>query len=176
MSAPTVLNWAHRRAQPGVPDLRQLWRSAVRAVAVTCALFDLPRHDFFTKGEFLERPISLAQHAGPPTQKHHPESPEQRPSSLLEPVAWVAAAVVAKHLGVDVSYVYEHAGELGARRLGNGPKARLRFRLDLVDSALIPATRGANSAGKPLRANPRRRRATNRSTPLLPIRAPRTRS
>jgi hypothetical protein len=89
---------------------------------------------------------------------------------------WVTAAVVAKHLGVDVSYVYQHAGELGARRLGKGPKARLRFRLDLVDSALISATRGANSASQPLRANPRRRRTPNRSTSLLPIRAPRSSS
>jgi len=95
---------------------------------------------------------------------------EQRTGSLLEQTPWVAAAAVAQHLGVDISYVYEHAGELGARRLGTGPKARLRFRLDLVDSALTPARRGPDSAGQPRRAKPRRRRSSNRSTPLLPYR------
>jgi hypothetical protein len=124
----------------------------------------------------LAHPSTGALHVDPPAETHHPEVDEQRPGSLLDPMPWVAAAAVAKHLGVDVSYVYEHAGVLGARRLGNGPKARLRFRLDLVDSALIPARRGAESAGQPPRSNPRPRRASSRGTTLLPIRASRTRS
>jgi hypothetical protein len=122
----------------------------------------------------LERLPSLTLHAEPPAEQQ--ELNEQRPGSMLEPMTWVAAAAVAQHLGVDVSYVYAHAGELGARRLGTGPKARLRFRLDLVDSALIPPRCGADSAGQPRRANPRPRRTSSRSTPLLPIRAPRTRN
>jgi hypothetical protein len=44
----------------------------------------------------------------------------------------VDAKGVAAYLGVNVSFVYEHADELGARRLGSGPKARLRF--DLADA------------------------------------------
>jgi hypothetical protein len=38
---------------------------------------------------------------------------------------------LAAVLGVDRSYVYEHADELGAWRLGSGSRARLRF--DLAD-------------------------------------------
>jgi hypothetical protein len=39
----------------------------------------------------------------------------------------VDAAELARRLGTDRSWVYSHAKELGAIRLGNGPKARLRF-------------------------------------------------
>jgi hypothetical protein len=35
----------------------------------------------------------------------------------------------AAYLAVEESYVYEQAAELGARRLGLGPKPRLRFSL-----------------------------------------------
>ena len=41
----------------------------------------------------------------------------------------VDAATLAAELGVERSWVYEHANELQPIRLGNGPKARLRFRL-----------------------------------------------
>ena len=39
----------------------------------------------------------------------------------------VTAAELARLLGVGRSFVYDHAAELGAVRLGAGPKARLRF-------------------------------------------------
>ncbi len=42
-------------------------------------------------------------------------------------VALVSAAELASLLGVDRSWVYEHAAELGAVRLGDGPRSRLRF-------------------------------------------------
>jgi len=48
----------------------------------------------------------------------------------------VDTAAVAHHLGTSRGYVYEHADELGARRLGTGPKARLRFDLAGVDRRL----------------------------------------
>jgi|tagenome__1003787_1003787.scaffolds.fasta_scaffold20520901_1 hypothetical protein len=41
------------------------------------------------------------------------------------------AHAVCSRFGVSVDYVYAHARELGAIRLGEGPKARLRF--DLAD-------------------------------------------
>jgi hypothetical protein len=50
----------------------------------------------------------------------------------------VDAQAVADYLAVDRGWVYAHAGELGARRLGEGPKARLRFSLDEVDALLTP--------------------------------------
>ncbi len=89
---------------------------------------------------------------------------------------WIAADIVADHLGVEVSYVYEHAAELGARRLGTGPKARLRFRLDLVDEALHPKA-GAPVNTKSNTAEPRRGGQATHSrghVPLLPVRQTRS--
>jgi hypothetical protein len=43
---------------------------------------------------------------------------------------------VADRLGLTRTWVYLHADELGAIRVGGGPKARLRFRPDVVDQAL----------------------------------------
>ena len=49
------------------------------------------------------------------------------PESASPRASLVDAAQLAAELGVSRDWVYEHAGELGALRLGNGPKARLRF-------------------------------------------------
>jgi hypothetical protein len=43
---------------------------------------------------------------------------------------------LARDLGVSLDYVYAHATELGAMRLGSGPKARIRFDLDRARQAL----------------------------------------
>jgi hypothetical protein len=45
----------------------------------------------------------------------------QAPDGLL------SAAQVATRLGVERSWVYDHAEELGVVRLGEGPRPRLRF-------------------------------------------------
>src|SRR5205823_3993897 len=60
---------------------------------------------------------------------------------------WVDAAAVARHLCCDRTWVYEHANELGAIKLGNGPKAHIRFRLEEVDRnlTLCSGTRGSNA-------------------------------
>jgi excisionase family DNA binding protein len=50
--------------------------------------------------------------------------------------ALVGARELAEHLGVSVDYVYEHAGELGALRLGGGRKARIRFEVATARRAL----------------------------------------
>lgn len=42
----------------------------------------------------------------------------------------VDAATVAHALGVTRGCVYDHAAELGGKRIGNGPRGRLRFNLD----------------------------------------------
>ena len=49
---------------------------------------------------------------------------------------FVDARELAEELGVSIDYVYAHATELGAVRLGSGPKARLRFDLDSARRAL----------------------------------------
>ena len=48
----------------------------------------------------------------------------------------VDARELAEELGVSIDYVYAHATELGALRLGSGPKARIRFDLDEARQAL----------------------------------------
>lgn len=88
--------------------------------------------------------------------------------------ALVDADAVARHLNVERSFVYEHAAELGARRLGEGPKARLRFSLEDVDAA-ISCSLGRESEQSPERMSKpvrRRRRARPLGTDvaLLPIR------
>jgi hypothetical protein len=89
---------------------------------------------------------------------------------------WVTAEAVADYLAVEVGYVYEHAAELGARRLGDGPRARLRFRFELVDAALcVPGRESeAPQTGTATRERGRRRRAAvGTGAPLLPIRGAR---
>ncbi len=58
----------------------------------------------------------------------------ERVSDLLRGEApgprMVDAATLAEALGVDRSYIYAHAEELGAIRLGGGSKPRLRFDLE----------------------------------------------
>lgn len=48
----------------------------------------------------------------------------------------VDAATLADELGVERSWVYDHAHELHSIRLGNGPRARLRFNPEAVHAAL----------------------------------------
>jgi hypothetical protein len=48
----------------------------------------------------------------------------QRPARLVD------AATLAAKLGVSRDFVYAHASELGAQRIGGGLRGRLRFDLD----------------------------------------------
>jgi hypothetical protein len=45
---------------------------------------------------------------------------------------WLTTDQVAGLLGVSVDFVYEHQRDFGVRRLGDGKRAPLRFRHDLV--------------------------------------------
>ena len=58
--------------------------------------------------------------------------------------ALVDARQLARELGVSLDYVYAHATELGAMRLGSGPKARIRFDLDRARQALEARTARSN--------------------------------
>src|SRR5215218_10570219 len=67
------------------------------------------------------------------------ESVVERISELIRPRLWlglVDAADVARRLGVHENWVYGHADQLGAIRLGDGEKARLRFDLERVARAI----------------------------------------
>ena len=58
--------------------------------------------------------------------------------------ALVDARQLARDLGVSLDYVYAHATELGAMRLGSGPKARIRFDLDRARQAIEARTSNSN--------------------------------
>jgi len=88
----------------------------------------------------------------------------------------VSPAELADWLNVDRGYVYEHASELGALRLGTGPKARLRFDLEDVrrrlstTSCSVGRESGAAEAAQQAPSRTRRRRRLGTNVELLPIR------
>jgi hypothetical protein len=61
---------------------------------------------------------------------------------LTEPksptLKWLAPKEYAWLLGKSVDFVYSHADELGAIRVGNGPRPRLLFPADSVSSGDFP--------------------------------------
>jgi len=74
----------------------------------------------------------------------------------------VDASEIARRFGVSRDFVYEHANDLGAVRLGNSPKARLRF---------DPAKVGRALRKPPEKPAPQpRRHRTRRGSSLLPVR------
>jgi hypothetical protein len=78
----------------------------------------------------------------------------------------VDARGVAETYGVSRDFVYSHADELGAIRLGPGPRARLRF--DLVEVAARLSARRAvptQQQHAPARRRPRRRVAPEHLIP-----------
>lgn len=78
-----------------------------------------------------------------------PEPQPEVPPRLL------SAAEVARWWAVERSWVYNHARELGACRLGDGPRPRLRFDRDEVAERLgapLPKRRDP-AAGPPIRVD-----------------------
>jgi hypothetical protein len=75
----------------------------------------------------------------------------------------IDAAAVARRLGISRATVYAKAEQLGAIRLGEGKRARLRF-----DPTRLPVQL---ASGPSARSRPRRRRSARprQKTPLLPI-------
>jgi hypothetical protein len=85
----------------------------------------------------------------------------------------VDAAEVARRFGVSPDWIYEHSSELGVIRLGDGPRARLRFDPAKVAEALGAGERPGRSAKPSTTPGRRRRRAKSTDTTgasLLPIR------
>lgn len=84
----------------------------------------------------------------------------------------VDAAELARRFGIERSWVYSHAIELGAVKLGSGPKPRLRFDPQI-------AARVLRKAGEQTKADPPARSGKRADRPsagggsevqLLPIR------
>jgi hypothetical protein len=89
---------------------------------------------------------------------------ERRAGELID------AAELARRLGVDRSWIYAHAIELGAVKLGRGPRPRLRFDPGFATKG-FRASVGPRESTKP--SQPRRRPSTPEGggdrLPLLPI-------
>jgi hypothetical protein len=87
----------------------------------------------------------------------------------------VDATTAARALGISRDCVYRHAAELGGRRIGDGPRGRLRFDLD---RALAAWTARSTSKESHARQTPvaaaesqrRSRRPLGSNAELLPIR------
>ncbi|MBS1895501.1 MAG: hypothetical protein JST59_29730 [Actinobacteria bacterium] len=73
-------------------------------------------------------------------------------ASSSEP-RYVDAAALALELKVERDWVYANARKLGAIRLGDGPRGRLRFDREIVAERLAAT---AERAGGPARQAPRR--------------------
>jgi hypothetical protein len=80
---------------------------------------------------------------------------------------YVDTSTVATMLGCSEEWVRDHAAELGAMRLGDGPKGTLRFELSRVEEALERRRLAeAKPARRRTRPGPTRRPATVRLLPL----------
>jgi hypothetical protein len=76
----------------------------------------------------------------------------------------IDAAEVARRLGVSRAYVYEHADELGARRLTDSPRSRLRFDPELI----VDRPERDEPRPEPVRRKPAPRRS-RADVDLLPV-------
>lgn len=85
----------------------------------------------------------------------------------LEEPGLIDAAELALRLGVTRSWVYEHAAELGALKLGGGERARLRFDPERALAAL--ASRYQQPPPQPVHRHSRPH-PVRVPVPLLPIR------
>jgi hypothetical protein len=97
-------------------------------------------------------------------------APRLREPGPVAPRRLLSAAEVAEWWGIDRSWVYGHANELGAIRLGSGRRPRLRFDPDLV-AERFSARAGRRAPGARGRHRGRRsRRISADSVDLLPLR------
>jgi len=76
----------------------------------------------------------------------------------------LTVAQVAARYGVSRRWVYAHQRELGAMRLGAGPRARLRF-----DSAVVAAAIAAFEVPGGRKQPGARQSQRGRETPLIPF-------
>ena len=61
------------------------------------------------------------------------------------PDVLLSAAQVATRLGVERSWVYDHAAELGVVRIGDGPRPRLRFDPEAIAERTVGRRRPGGS-------------------------------
>lgn len=128
---------------------------------------------------YLPEPLPLAAHHIEAIAQRVAELLDERrlasamaPDPAMEEVLLDAAAL-ARLLGVSRGFVYDHAQELGGRRLGEGSKPRLRFDVDRAREWLTArsATVGSEDRDRAPVARSSRRRSgrSGTGTSLLPI-------
>jgi hypothetical protein len=86
---------------------------------------------------------------------------------VREPFRLIDSHTVAGMLGVSEDWVREHAAELGAIRIGDGPKGALRF-----DTARVRATLERRRVGRPAEHRRRRSAQRRRSLSVVPAAVP----
>ena len=86
------------------------------------------------------------------------------------PSRWLSSSELAALLGRSREWVYDHADELGARRIGSGSRPRLIFDVDQVLSAR-QSSKGSHLPDPPPAGRSRRRRQATKGSEvrLLPI-------
>jgi hypothetical protein len=84
-----------------------------------------------------------------------------------QPEGLVDAHEIARLVGRSRWWVYEHAGELGAVRLGSGPRARLGFWPARVEAYIQGTADLRAPVPSPPRTHTRRRRTTRTPVELL---------
>ena len=93
-------------------------------------------------------------------------------SAAGQPEGLVDAHEIARRMGRSRWWVYDHAGELGAVRLGCGPRERLGFWPARADAYLKAAADLRAPLPSPPRARPRPRRSTHTPVELLTFTRP----
>jgi hypothetical protein len=86
---------------------------------------------------------------------------------VSEPFRLIDSQTVAGMLGVSEDWVREHAVELGAIRIGDGPKGALRF-----DTARVRAALERRRVGRPPEHRRRRSAQRRRSLGVVPAAVP----
>jgi hypothetical protein len=99
------------------------------------------------------------------SQLHTPAAPPERPARRL------TAAEVSEWWGLRRGWVYQHATELGAIRIGDGERPRLRFDPDKVADYLEQPPQPSSRPPCPADGHARRSRRIRGDAPRLAFRA-----
>ena len=94
-------------------------------------------------------PQAIEQIATRVAQLLHRAQHNQEHTEPREPVGMVTVSQLATYLKLNAAWVYEHADELGAIRIGDGPKARIRFDLHTAKAALARQQARRGTKGNP---------------------------
>lgn len=82
--------------------------------------------------QLVDVPCMTASASPQPPAKAYVVVGTAEPARPAASAGLVDAAGLATYLGVSREWVYDHAEQLGARKLGDGPRPRLRF--DIADA------------------------------------------